>query len=271
MKLDITTPFAMIAKVGAEAHWDLRQVMKSAEVKAYHNDSEYQWNLEISSESLSKGHIKSEIITPFPDWTSVSIEGDFDITSLSKGHINFKIMTPLPDWTSVSIEGDFDITKMPYMFKFVLDKEGVVNTVEGNLNIDGNTVNIQLSTTVPGLESITISCEGQMMYKSGYVKFLAESPIPGFTSVDIQAKYDFQTNIKLAEADLKVEGDSKHFYVKTEVKNNNFHIELHTPFEGFEEIKMIGDYTAQHGKHTVLASFEKEHVRYDYNADITLT
>ncbi|XP_064121465.1 uncharacterized protein LOC135225850 [Macrobrachium nipponense] len=322
MKLEVTTPFEVVKKIGGEATWDLSHTMKTAVIKAHRNDHHYHWQLEVSSEALSKVHIKSEITTPF--------EG----------------------WTNVLLQGNTDLTKMPYSFKFALDKEGAVHEVEGNFNLENNAIAAQLMTPIPGLEVIDLSgtfsweenhftgnfeatksgdkfhlttdillntskpklhiiletpiptiskvelvfdsnlvdshksllftftlngtvyslnFEGEMVHKNGYVKILVQSPITGFSAVDIHAKYDLTRDIKTAEADFKIEDDSKHFYLKTSVQKNNFHIEIHTPFKGFELIKMIGDYSAQNDKHTVLASFEKDHMKYDYNADVTIT
>lgn len=322
MKLEATTPFDVVKTIGGEATWDLQHTKKTADIKAYRNDRQYHWQLEVSSEILSKVHVKSEITTPF--------EG----------------------WTHFLLEGNFDLTKMPYNFKFSFDKEGAVHTVEGHFNLENKAISAQLMTPIPGWEDInftgefnweenhftgnfeatmsgdkfhlttdillntskpklhitletpiaqiskvdlafdadlidthkklqitftlndtiySLDFEGEIIYKNGYVKIMAKSPIPGFSSADIFTKYDFTKDIKTAEVDLKIEGDSKHFSLKTSVQNNNFHIEIHTPFQGFELLKMIGDYSALNDKHTVLASFEKDHTTYDYNADVTVT
>ncbi|XP_068239150.1 uncharacterized protein [Palaemon carinicauda] len=322
IKLEATTPFEFAKKIGGEATLDLQHILKAADITAYRNDRQYHWKLEVSSEVVSKVHVKTEITTP------------------------------LDGWTHLLLEGNFDFTEMPYHFKFSLDKEGSVHTVEGNLNLENNAVTAQLMTPVPGYETIVFSgkfnwqenhftgnfeasvsaqkfhlmtdillntskpklhitletpivylskvdlafdsnlvdtnkkllitftlndtiysldFEGELIYKNGFVKIIAQSPIPGFSSVDVQAKFDFTKDVKTSELDLKIEGESHHFYLKTSVQNNNFHIEIHTPFKGFELIKMIGDYSAHNDKHTVLASFEKDHTKYDYNADVTLT
>ncbi|WP_316572682.1 hypothetical protein, partial [Klebsiella pneumoniae] len=63
MKLEATTPFDVVKTIGGEATWDLQHTKKTADIKAYRNDRQYHWQLEVSSEILSKVHVKSEITT----------------------------------------------------------------------------------------------------------------------------------------------------------------------------------------------------------------
>nr|XP_027221165.1 uncharacterized protein LOC113813393 [Penaeus vannamei] len=109
-----------------------------------------------------------------------------------------------------------------------------------------------------------------MIYKTGFVKLHTTSPIPGFTSLDVDAKYDFTGDVKTAEANLMKEGNNQHISLTSTVNDNDFHVEVETPFAGFESVKMDGDYAYLNNKHSVSASFEKNSQKYDFHAEISL-
>ncbi|KAG7173193.1 beta-1-3-glucan-binding protein-like 3 [Homarus americanus] len=318
--LEITTPLEAFKTLGAEAQWNLKESVKTAEVKAHLNDNQYNWQLEAAAESLLKGYATSKITTTHTGWTALNLNGSFDFTA------------------------------MPYKVAFVYDKEGVINTFQGQLSIDQNAVNGKIITPITGWEEIALSGDytyennhlignvelvqgtetykvntdilynsqpklklniktpiayvsnielvldstivdaernihmsfirnditysvqlsTQFIHKTGFVKVMANSPIPGYTVVEINAKYDFTKDIKTAEMDLKIEGESRHFSVITQVNDNNVHLDIHTPFEGFETVKMVGDYTVVDGQHSVIATLTKVDQLFDFHFDFSV-
>lgn len=317
--LAITTPFESLQTLGGEVQWNGKDLVKTVEVKTYFNENQYNWLLEATAESISKGHATS------------------------------KITTTLSGWTDVTVEGSFDFTAMPYKVVFMYNKEGVVNNFEGQLSIDQNAVTGEITTSIPGWEKVALIgdytlednhltgnmefVQGsgsykvhadmlfsmqpklkviintpiteaaiiellldsvmneternfhisfkindiiysadfslQMLHKTGIMKVLTTSPIPGYTEVEIMTKYDFTGDVKTAELDLKIEGEQKHFSVATQINDNNVHLNILTPIEGFEDIKMTGDYTVVDGQYNVLASMEKGGEKYDLHADFS--
>ncbi|ROT70456.1 beta-1,3-glucan-binding protein precursor [Penaeus vannamei] len=127
MTLNIITPFEAVNTLGGEAHWDLRNAVKTAEVKAFRNDRHYHWELEAAADSPLKGYAKS------------------------------KITTPIAGWTTVNMEGNFDFTSVPYKFMYTLDKEGVVQTFEGHATLDNHKIVAEVSTPITNWEKIALN------------------------------------------------------------------------------------------------------------------
>ncbi|XP_063589036.1 uncharacterized protein LOC134766188 isoform X1 [Penaeus indicus] len=322
MTLNIITPFEAVRTLGGEAHWDLRNLVKTAEVKAFRNDRHYHWQLETAADSPLKGYANSKITTPIAGWTTVSLEGNFDFTSMpyrtlftynkegvistfevqvsvAENAVSGEITTPISGWEKIALNGDYslannlltgnvEITKSSD--KYHLNGDIVFNTQKPKLNIGirtplANAANIELDLDANLVDTeknfhitfkrndITYSADftGQMIYKAGFVKLHATSPIPGFTSLDVDAKYDFTGDVKTAEANLMKEGNNQHISLTSTVNDNNFHVEVETPFAGFESVKMDGDYTYLNNKHSVSASFEKNSQKYDFHAEISLS
>ncbi|XP_037790548.1 uncharacterized protein LOC119585891 [Penaeus monodon] len=124
MTLNIITPFEATRTLGGEAHWDLRNLVKTAEVKAFRNDRHYHWQLETAADSPLKGYANS------------------------------KITTPIAGWTTVSLEGNFDFTSMPYRALFTYNKEAVIRTFEVQVSVAENAVSGEITTPISGWEKI---------------------------------------------------------------------------------------------------------------------
>ncbi|ROT70469.1 beta-1,3-glucan-binding protein precursor [Penaeus vannamei] len=127
MTLNIITPFETVRTLGGEAHWDLRNLVKTAEVKAFRNDRHYHWQLEAAADSPLKGYAKS------------------------------KITTPIAGWTTVSLEGNFDFTSMPYRALFTYNKEGVISTFEIQVTVTETAVSGEITTPISGWEKIALN------------------------------------------------------------------------------------------------------------------
>lgn len=321
MTLNIITPFEAVRTLGGEAHWDLRNLVKTAEVKAFRNDRHYHWQLEAAADSPLKGYAKSKITTPIAGWTTVSLEGNFDFTSMpyralftynkegvistfeiqvtvTETAVSGEITTPISGWEKIALNGDYSLVSNllsgnveinKSSDKYHLNGEIAFNTQKPKLNIgirtplayaanielvlDANLVDTEKNFHITFKRNdITYSADftGQMIYKTGFVKLHTTSPIPGFTSLDVDAKYDFTGDVKTAEANLMKEGNNQHISLTSTVSGNDFHIEVETPFAGFESVKMDGDYTYLNNKHSVSASFEKNGQKYDFHAEILL-
>ncbi|XP_068221439.1 uncharacterized protein [Palaemon carinicauda] len=313
MKLDITTPFEMVTKLGGLVKWNFESATKTAEVKINHNDNDYSWELEATVDSLLKGIARTKLQTPIPGWTSCTFEGKFDFSSMPlkftftcekegqvhtfKGLFTFsndefsaELDTPIPEWEKLVISGSYTFAENLLTFS-----SGITKSIE-NYELTGNILfnslkpklNINLKTPIPSASNIALVLDadlidndkkflislnidetlysmeinGQYLQKQGYLKVQLQSPIPGFKTFELYTKMDFTGDIKVAELDLKKEGQTQHLSVAAQVNDNNIKAEIQTPFVGFENLEIQGDYIVRNGEYVVEASYIKNLQRY---------
>nr|XP_045624060.1 uncharacterized protein LOC123774022 [Procambarus clarkii] len=318
MKLDIITPFEAVKTIGGEARWNMKDSVKTAKVKVYHNDIDYKWQVEATAESMLKGRAEATIITPLPGWTHVSVKGSFDFTimpytvafthnkedvvntiegklSVAQNAITGQVTTPVTGWEKVVLKGSYNVNNNHLAGNLEFDKGSEQYEVNGdvmfnsqkpklNINIktpipdatniqltmDANMVDIEKTFSLTFLRNdITYSAEftGQLIYKTGFLKVITRSPIPGYSDFELYASYDFTGDVKTIEMNLKNEENIKqHFYIAMAVNDNEFNINAVTPFEGFEVMRMNGDYTATGGEHNIMAAFVKNSQTYSFQA-----
>ncbi|XP_042874952.1 uncharacterized protein LOC122255069 [Penaeus japonicus] len=319
MTLNIITPFEVVRTLGGEAHWDLRNLVKVAEVKAFRNDRHYHWQLEAAAESDKKGYAKSLITTPISGWTTVNIEGNFDFSSMPskimftfdkegvvqtfEGHATIdshnilaEISTPITNWEKITLGGNFNLENEHFQGSFELTKGSEKYNMETDITFNPQMpkFHIKLQTPLPYAANLEFDIEaelkntekkfhtlfktndvtysldltGEQIYKTGFFKIASTSPVPGYTSVDVYAKYDFTGDIKTSEADLKIEGNNKHFSLALQVNENNFILSITTPFRNFETVKMEGDLTYTDNKYRGFAVFENSAQKFEFESEV---
>nr|AHJ78589.1 dLp/HDL-BGBP precursor [Astacus leptodactylus] len=316
MKLAIITPFEAVKTIGGEAQWNMKDSVKTAKVKVYHNDIEYKWQVEATAESMLKGYAAATITTPLPGWTHVSVKGSFDFTTMpytvvythdkegvvntfegklavAQNAITGDVTTPITGWEKVELKGSYNINNNRLAGNLEFDKGSEKYEVNGdimfnsqtpklNINIKTpihDTSNIQLTLDANMVDTektfrltflrndITYSAEftGQLIYKTGFFKVITRSPITGYSDLEIYGNYDFTGDIKTIEMNLKKENKKQHFFMAVTVNDNKFNIDVVTPFESFEVVKMNGDYTTtMRGEHNLVASFVKNSQTYSF-------
>ncbi|ROT70461.1 beta-1,3-glucan-binding protein precursor [Penaeus vannamei] len=122
MTLNIITPFETVRTLGGEAHWDLRNLVKTAEVKAFRNDRHYHWQLEAAADSPLKGYAKSKITTPIAGWQ----QSDCAYLPLSRTRCSLLLVSEKAK--SASIRGIIITKTSVLVYAFVMSKEIHIRT-----------------------------------------------------------------------------------------------------------------------------------------------
>ncbi|KAK7070069.1 hypothetical protein SK128_004352 [Halocaridina rubra] len=225
MKLDITTPFDFVKKVGGSIQWNLTETTKTALAKAYRNDREYQWQVEATANSLYKGEAEAKIITPIKGWASINIKGMFDITS------------------------------MPYAATFTYEKEGLEKRFEGHLNLDHGVVTAKFITPINGWEMMELS--GNYAYENNHLNFNTEIvrnsekyQLAGdflFNTQKTKFTITFETPISYASKvafamDTNFLDASKSFFVSLNINDDTFSMQFNWELQrkvGFINMKLL--------------------------------
>ncbi|XP_063615204.1 uncharacterized protein LOC134788259, partial [Penaeus indicus] len=321
MTLNIITPFEEMRTLGGEAHWDLENAVKTAEVKAFRNDRHYHWEIEAATDSPLKGYAKSKITTPIAGWTTVNVEGNFDFTSMPykfiftfdkegvvqtfEGHATIEshnilaeVSTPITNWEKITLKGDFNLGNENFKGTFELTKGSETYSMESDIIFSPQMPKFHLHLKTPiahaadlefsivadlkdtekkfqtffKVNDITYSLDftGEHIYKTGYFKIITTSPVPGYSSVDVYAKYDFTSDIKTVEADLKIERNNMHFSLAMQVNENHFILSITTPFSGIESMRIEGDLAYADNKYRGFAIFENNAQKYEFDSEVDL-
>ncbi|XP_076066631.1 uncharacterized protein LOC143039997 [Oratosquilla oratoria] len=321
MMLDIVTPLEVFNHVSGQAKWNMKDKVKTVDIKTSRNEQTYHWTLSVTPENALKGHIVATITTPLPGWNSVTIEGKVDLTGpysfvvvMDKDGVkdtysfkfNFQnqaftgeLLTPIPSWEKMVLSGEYKLVDS----EFTLDTTFSRNTNKYHLNVftllNKLTPKIEISTTTPIIsasklnlkldanfanveeKTIHISFKHDSSdyslnfickkgYKSCDMKLKVITPIIGYTSLVLAGHVDLTGDTKIAQFSLIKENEANKFFIGAEIVNNRFTITIKTPFEGYENINVIGDYTKANMKHSALAFFEKNESKYTINGLLNL-
>ncbi|XP_064104223.1 uncharacterized protein LOC135214035 [Macrobrachium nipponense] len=210
--------------------------------------------------TFNKSEFSAELATPIPEWEKIVISGSYtfaeDLLTFSSGitksadnyaltgnilfnslkpKLNVSLKTPITYASNIDFTLDADLIDN--------DKKFLVS-----LNIDETLYSLEIN--------------GQYLQKQGFLKVQLQSPIPGFKTLELFGKINFTGDIKVAELDIKKEGQTQHLSIAAQVNDNNLRAEIQTPFVGFESLEIQGDYIVRNGEHIIEASYIKNLQKY---------
>merc|ERR1712142_511086 len=94
---------------------------------------------------------------------------------------------------------------------------------------------------------------------------MGETPISSYKTLEFNGKYDFTKDVKTAEITIIKNQQKQDFAIEAKLNNNKFVIDIVTPFEGFENVKINGDYTRTGSEYKTIASLERNDIKYSIN------
>ncbi|XP_076066633.1 uncharacterized protein LOC143039999 [Oratosquilla oratoria] len=244
MTLEVITPFDTFNRLGGQAKWNMKNAIKTADIKVFRNDDIYHWTLDVNAESALKGHAVAALITP------------------------------LPGWTTLNLEAQLDLSTSPYSLVLVMDKEGVKNTYSATFDVQENFVIGHIQTPMPGWEIIDFQAnyktvdslttietqltkdsdkyhlQASLLMETLNPKFIIDitTPMAHASSIHFGAEADMTKETK--EFDLSFKHDSNSYTLnisgKKSYKTANIKITTTTPFSEFSSLHLTAlfDFTA---------------------------
>ncbi|KAK3861716.1 hypothetical protein Pcinc_032352 [Petrolisthes cinctipes] len=218
--------------------------------------------------------------------------------SVTENTIQGNIITPITGWEEININGEYNLQQTQLTGHLEVNKGAQVYDVKGDVLFNTQTpkLNLEVKTPIPQFANTQLKMEsnlvdtvkkfhiiftnndvtysadfnGQFTQKVGNTKMIITSPIPGFTELQIDAEYNFTGDVKVAELIVKKEGQTQHFSLTSRINNNNIILDIITPFQDFEVMKLNADYSAEPGLHNVVATFVRDSNVYDFRTTVTL-
>lgn len=223
--------------------------------------NKFEGNINIDDNAIS-----ADVRTPVTGWEKILLIGNY---SFNRNHftLNAEITKNSEKY---NLNGDFLFNTQTPKFHVIL-KTPISYASNIELIFNSNLIDLSKMFLISlNIDDVTYSLDfsGELVYKTGYVKVSTQTPIPGYSNVELYSKFDLTGDVKIAEIDLKKENQNQHISLAARVNDNNVFIEIHTPFKELELITLNGDYTTYNGEHVVRASFMKNVQEYNLQANI---
>ncbi|KAK4294435.1 hypothetical protein Pmani_032941 [Petrolisthes manimaculis] len=317
--LDIVTPLSVIQVVQAKVHWDVKNPVKTVQVSGLFNDNNYNWQLDISADSLLKGNVVSKMSSSIPGWTLLNIEIHYDFTTtpskttfiynkeevthklealltLTLDDFHGEIITSIPGWEQLTFNGTYSFEDMHLIGKLEVHQGDAIYSLNSDIifsqqpkieihihtpftfaaNIDLLFKIMKTQTDSQYTVSVTrndhtyqVDLILHQIHKAGHFELKMMSPIPALTNINILGKYDFTDDVKRGNVELSLPNDIL-LTINVGINNNNVILDITTPYEGYNTIKMMGDYIVSNQQHTIMATLDTNNLKYDFHFDLSL-
>ncbi|MPC09884.1 Beta-1,3-glucan-binding protein [Portunus trituberculatus] len=319
--LNITTPFAELRTLRASANWILGGATKTAAAKVVYNEQEFSWNLEASMEGNTQ-QLTSRVTSPFSGWTQAALQASISVAEspyqvrvsvhkegvsqdfsgklmLNGNTIQGEVKTPIPGWEVVALDGTYATRRDSFSAAIRAKRDN--DNFEVNTNVSFSTLNpkLKVAVTTPFAQATSLQLEvesslsgpqktfkttfsrNDVVYsadmtfraenKTGFLTVSLRSPLPGLTSLEVEGTYDLRGDIKKSEVNVTKEGERQHFAVAATLNDNHVILDVATPFQGFQVMKMDADYTSRAaGHHLLVANFVKDRQTYNFQGSVEL-
>ncbi|KAK4294432.1 hypothetical protein Pmani_032938 [Petrolisthes manimaculis] len=317
--MDIVTPLSVIQVVQAKVHWDVKNPVKTVQVSGLFNDNNYNWQLDISADSLLKGNVVSKMSSSIPGWTLLNIEIHYDFTTtpskttfiynkeevthklealltLTLDDFHGEIITSIPGWEQLTFNGTYSFEDMHLIGKLEVHQGDAIYSLNSDIifsqqpkieihihtpftfaaNIDLLFKIMKTQTDSQYTVSVTrndhtyqVDLILHQIHKAGHFELKMMSPIPALTNINILGKYDFTDDVKRGNVELSLPDDIL-LTINVGINNNNVILDITTPYEGYNTIKMMGDYIVSNQQHTIMATLDTNNLKYDFHFDLSL-
>ncbi|XP_050696049.1 uncharacterized protein LOC126985337 [Eriocheir sinensis] len=216
---------------------------------------------------LDNNAIHGEVTTPIPGWEEVALEGTY-----TRRHDTFTaaVRATCGQHTyALNTDLLFDTYNPKLQVEVTTPFAQAANLkldVEGSLAGPQKTLNVIVTKN-----DVTFSAEAsfKLQNKTGSLTLKLRSPVPGFSTLEVEGSYDLLSDVKRTELSVTKEGQRQHFAVAATLNDNHVVLDVATPFPGFQTMKMDADYTSSApGQHLVVASFLKDRETYNFRSDV---
>ncbi|KAG0718526.1 Apolipophorin [Chionoecetes opilio] len=320
--LNITTPFSDLRTLRASTDWTLSGTTKTAAAKVVYNEQEFSWNVEVSLEGTTQ-RLASRVTTPFPGWTQASLQASISVSEspyevrvtvqkegvsqdfsgklmLNGNTIQGQVKTPIPGLELVELDGTYTSGEESFSAaihatrgsdKYEVNTEisfakknpklkvevatPFVQTANLKLEVEANFTGPQqdtLSATFSKNDQTLSAVTFTLKKKIGFVTLSLKTPLPGFSSLEVEGSYDLRGDVKKTELNVTKEGERQHFALAITLNDNHVVLDVVTPFSGFQVMKMDADYTSSApGQHLLVANFVKDRETYNFRGGMELS
>ncbi|CAL4079365.1 unnamed protein product, partial [Meganyctiphanes norvegica] len=234
---------------------------------------------------------------PYTTSFSYDIEGNTNefagTFNMDDKSFNVELKTPVTDWEKVSLSGSYTLVDNELNGKVNIQKSSGTYNLKGNVNFNSQapSFKVEIETPIEGASNIevdlsvnmsgkvkafsfnlisdsmryTLQFNGNFNSKNSNVKVHAKTPISSFRTLEFNGNYDFTKDVKTAEITIIKEEKKQHFAIEAKLNNNKFDINIVTPFEGFENVKVNGDYTRSGTEYNTVATLERNDIKYSFH------